>query len=86
MKTPDKVSYIGYMGNCISLSPEFIKSLEHVATKANKRKVNRLVKIHFPELYESLALNFYNPYNYYKTDKYIILVHSLIEYVFKYEL
>ena len=53
------------------------------AIKGNKKIINYLVKIHCPDMYASLALNFYNPYDYYRTDRYLILVHSSIEYFFK---
>ena len=55
-------------------------------TKADKRKVHNLLKKfgiwHF---YTDLNLNLYNPYNYYKSKKYIIIIHSAIEYFFEIE-
>jgi len=50
------------------------------AKRADKRKLNALIKRELPELYDSLFLNLYNPYNYYKTETHWILVHSGIEY------
>lgn len=55
------------------------------AVKANKKMINRLVKKFLPDLYENLALNSYNPYTYYRTDKHLILVHSAIEYFLSYQ-
>ena len=53
------------------------------AKRTDKRKLNKLVKEQIPELYESLALQYYNPYNYYKTKTHYVLVHSSIEYFLK---
>lgn len=54
------------------------------AVRADKQHINRLVRRHLPELYHALALNYYNPYNYYRTKTHLILVHSSIEYFIKY--
>jgi hypothetical protein len=51
--------------------------------RACKKEIDRLVKIHLPDLYYDLALNYYNPYNYHKTETHLILVHSGIEYFLK---
>lgn len=50
------------------------------AVKANKKKINNLVKKFLPGLYKDLGLDFFNPYDYYRTNKHLILVHSAIEY------
>jgi len=50
------------------------------AKRTDERKLNALVKRELPELYDSLFLNLYNPYDYYHTDIHWILVHSAIEY------
>jgi hypothetical protein len=54
------------------------------AVRANKRAINSLVKKLLPDLYEKLALQFYNPYNYLRTQKHLILVHSGIEFFLKF--
>lgn len=56
------------------------------AKRADKRKIDRLVKRDLPDLYHDLALNFYNPYNYFKTDRHIIVVSSAIEHFITYTL
>ncbi len=86
VKTPDKVKSLEYIGNCITLPIRFLEQLEDEATRANKKTINKLVKEHLPDLHYNLALNSYNPYNYYKTKDYLILVHSSIEYVIKYRI
>lgn len=65
--------------------PAHWERLMEGAVKANKKMINRLVKKFLPDLYENLALDLYNPYNYYRTDKHLILVHSAIEYFLSYQ-
>ena len=55
------------------------------AVRANKRAINSLVKKLLPDLYEDLALQLRNPYNYLRTKKHLILVHSAIEHFLLYE-
>ncbi len=55
------------------------------AVKANKKIINRLVKYFLPDLYDSLSLDYPNPYNYYRTETHLILVHSMIEHFLKFE-
>jgi len=69
---------------CVGLGYGKWESLMKGAVRANFREVNRLVKRDLPELYHNLALNFYNPYNYYRTKRHIILVHSGIEHFITY--
>jgi len=54
------------------------------ATRADRRLIDRLVRKHLPDLYETLSLNLRNPYHYYKTGRHLILVHSATEYFFGY--
>ena len=65
---------------CVGIGVNKWERLMKGATRANKRKLNALVRKEMPELYEALALNLYNPYHYYKTKTHFILVHSSIEY------
>jgi len=53
-------------------------------TRANKEQINRLIKLHLPDLYDELYLNLYNPYFYHKTKNHLIMVHSGIEYFIRY--
>lgn len=85
MRTPDDVSSVHLECTCVSIGQVRWDELMEGATKADKAKIDRIVKIHLPDLYESLALEFYNPYNYFKTDTHLILVHSSIEYFLKYD-
>lgn len=54
------------------------------ARRADKRVINRLVKMHMPDLYYALRLDLRNPYAYFKTSDHLILVHSGIEYFLAY--
>ena len=71
---------LNYETNCKTTSLEEWNELMKGATRANKRKINALVKKHLPQLFEDLALQFHNPYFYYKTQTHFILAHSAIEY------
>ena len=74
------MEYITYETNCTETSQSEWNKLMHGAKRTDKKKLNKLVKNQLPELYEDLALKYYNPYNYYKTKTHYILVHSGIEY------
>jgi len=54
------------------------------ATRADKRRIDQLVKLHLPELHGALALNLRNPYHYSKTRRHLIMVHSGTEYFLRY--
>ena len=52
------------------------------AVKANGSKIRRMIKQQIPDLYESLALEYNNPYesNSKRTPTHYVYVHSGIEY------
>lgn len=77
------IKAIEYYTNALSVSSAEWKRLTKDRVKASKPEINRLIKIHYPELYHRLALNAYNPYNYYRTETHLIMIHSNIEYFFK---
>jgi hypothetical protein len=83
MRTPQDVE-ITYIGNCSELPASFVDKQMDKAARANKKNINRLVKQQYPDIFESLDLSFYNPFDYYKNDKFLILRHSAIGYFFKY--
>lgn len=85
MRTPDEVQSLTYHCNCTTIPALACDELMRHAKKADKRKIDRLVKIHLPWLYEQLVLQYYNPYTYYKTKTHLILVHSSIEHFIQYE-
>jgi hypothetical protein len=74
---------IEYECNCTNISLSTHNSLMRRSVKADKNKVNELVRKQLPNLYKELALEFYNPYDYGRTDTHLILVHSMIEYFLK---
>jgi hypothetical protein len=69
---------------CVGISPNKWESLMGGAVRANKAEIDRLVKRDLPSLYHDLCLNYYNPYNYFRTARHLILVHSRIEHFITY--
>ena len=80
-----KIYKLSYECNCTQMSKRKWDSYMADAKRANKFEINRLVKILLPDLYEQLALDYYNPYNYYRTPSHLIVIHSGIEYFIKYK-
>lgn len=83
----DKNLYVDRLQNCIDctcISLDRWNELMKGSVKANGAKIRAMIKKQMPELYYSLALNFYNPYEYKsrRTDTHYIYVHSGIEYFF----
>lgn len=72
-----------YETNCVVIGVKEWDRLMEGAVRANHKKVNNLVKLLIPDLYEDLALELCNPYNYYRTKTHLVLVHSSIEYFLK---
>lgn len=70
---------------CTSVSIEHWNKLMERAVKANGSKIRGMIKKQLPDLYESLALNFSNPYESesQRTEEHYIYVHSAIEYFLK---
>lgn len=70
-----------FIGTCSD--PHVARIAESCNRIANKKKLEKLVKEQYPDLYESLWLGRgHNPYKYYQNKKYYDLVHSSIDYVF----
>ena len=84
MRTPTHVHQLELETTCIWINQRQWDNLMEGHTRANKRVIDSLVLEHLPDLYDSLALNCYNPYNYFKTSTHLILVHSSIEYFLRY--
>ena len=65
---------------CININ-EWERLMEN-AVETDGQELREMIKIHEPDLYESLALDFRNPYEgqSQKTDTHYIYVHSAIEY------
>jgi hypothetical protein len=74
---------IEYETRCVDCTSAEWERLMQGAKRACKRKVNALVKKFYPDMYRELALNLYNPYEYFRTKTHLILVHSAIEYFFR---
>ena len=79
------IKFLDLECSCVSIKQWKWDELMEGHVRANKREINRLVKEHLPDLYEGLALNYYNPYDYYRTSTHLVLVHSSVEYFIKFE-
>lgn len=79
------VSSIELECDCTQISKRKWDKLMERSVKANGSQIRKLIKKFLPELYESLALDFYNPYesNSARTKTHYIYVHSGIEYFIK---
>ena len=84
MRTPKEVDGLRLDACCCDISLAQWDRWMAGATRADRRAVNRLVRRHLPELYQSLSLNLLNPYAYHKTRRHLILVHSGIEHFLRY--
>ena len=81
------VTEIEFIGTCVDRDIAKIASIKGV--KFSYLKLNKLLKVQYPAIYDDLALDFYNPWQD-KTKRvwenghyYIVLNHSMIEYVFR---
>lgn len=70
---------------CVDVTMSEWESLMEGAVKANGSKIRAMIKKQLPELYNDLALQFYNPYEQQseRTDTHLIYVSSAIEYFLK---
>jgi len=81
----EKITSLEYVCNCSTCGSLSVwNKLMKGAVRANKKKINSLVKRLLPDLYESLALNYHNPYKYFRTKTHLVLVHSSIEYFLRF--
>lgn len=76
----NRINSLTLVATCVGITQREWDEYMNKVVRADKRKVDRLVKRLLPDLYESLCLQFYNPYNYFKKDGLIVLVHSGIEH------
>lgn len=80
------ITYLEYECNCTNCGSIHVwNRLMEGAVRANKRALNSLVKKFLPDLHKGLALQFHNPYNYFRTETHLVLVHSAVEYFLKFE-
>lgn len=86
MKTPKRVHSLQYLYNCSNISINEWNDLMKGSTKANGSLIRNLIKKHLPDLYDSLCLDFNNPYEDQSRKKQgmFIYVHSAIEYFIKF--
>ena len=73
-----------YETDCTSITQTVWDKLMTGAVRANKKKINALIKKLLPDLYKTLCLEYYNPYKYEKTRTHLIVRHSAIEYFIRY--
>ena len=84
MRTPERVDCLWLEATCCNINLAQWNRWMDGATRADHRQVDSLVRRHLPDLYENLRLDLRNPYNYFKTRRHLILVHSAIEYFLAY--
>lgn len=80
-----KTKGIKYIGNCASFNYRKVEELMDGSTKASGETIRKIIKTHYPDIYASLSLDFYNPHETWSRKKkdLLIYVHSSIEYFFK---
>lgn len=76
---------IYYFANCTGISIRKHEELMPKSTKANGKKIRKLIKENCPDLAHSLGLDYPNPYEHQSRKKagLLIYVHSAIEYFLK---
>ena len=84
MRTPRRVDVLWLEATCSGIGLAQWNRWMARATRADHRLINSLVRRHLPDLYEDLRLDLRNPYQYFKTRRHLILVHSAIEYFLGY--
>ena len=84
MRTPREVDGLWLEATCCNITLAQWERWMAGATRADHRQIDSLVRKHLPGLYRDLSLNLWNPYNYFKTRRHLILVHSAIEYFLAY--
>lgn len=80
-----QVSGLIFEATCVGIGQRQWDKYMKGAVKANGSKIRRLIKRHFPDLYYSIGLEFYNPYESKskRTKTHFVYVHSGIEYFLK---
>lgn len=86
MKTPGRVNSMDLIATCASVNISQWDKYMKGTRKANGSRIRRLIKNHLPDLYDDLALEFYNPYESSSVKKQglLVYVHSGIEYFIKF--
>jgi len=77
-----KISALEYCGNCSEVSLEEWEKRMKGAKRANQKEIEKLL-VKFG-LNNGEDFKFYNPYKSLRTEKYLIYVHSLIEYFYEF--
>lgn len=87
MKTPIKINCLCLIDTCMGINQREWDKYMKGTTKANGAMIRKLIKKHLPELYNSLTLEYYNPYESQSRKKkgLLIYVHSMIEYFLEYQ-
>lgn len=87
MRTPrlNEVTELVYRFSCADISISKWTEIMDKAVRADKREINKIVKKFCPEFYRKMALHLNTYYSYYKTSRYLIVVHSSIEYFFTFK-
>ena len=75
---------IVYVTCCVDSTSIEIEKYMKNSRKASYKRLISLIKKHCPEIFQTLCLDFYNPWEgqTYQTKTHYILTHSGIEYIF----
>lgn len=75
---------IHLQATCASVSLPEWDAMMKGTTKANGRRIRKIIQKHLPEIYDELGLEFFNPYEKQAAKKpgLLVYVHSGIEYFF----
>lgn len=86
MRTPRNINSLILVNTCVEISINKWNNYMEGTTKASGSIIKKHIKRYLPELYESLALNFYNPYEHLSVKKegLFVYVHSGVEYFIKF--
>ena len=77
-----EIKHLTLVASCGDISPIKWERFMNNTKKANGSKIRKLIKKHIPSLYESLGLEFFNPYECQcrRKENLFVYVHSNIEY------
>lgn len=86
MKTPTIVNGAHLVADCSQVTERQWDRMMSNTTKANGPSIKKIIKDHIPELFDYLALDFFNPYEHQCVKKkgLLVYVHSGVEYFIKY--
>lgn len=83
----EDVTSIEFIGTCAS--PGIARISEKTGIRFSYPRIVKMIKVQYPSIYHDLALEYYNPWSsntrkvWHNGHYYLILEHSMIDYVFR---